>query len=351
MLNIQKLEQEGTYQDIEIGGKTIVKGLAPVDCNKRWNQFKSVLRGRNVILEVGSDTGFFTKRIAKEFPTSIILSFEESDKALIQKELLKAEGIKNVLLFHQKFWLKEMRMLAQSCEAIDTIIFMSVFHHYPPEESLEMLDLIFKNIPAIITEHPVVNPVEGKEFPDRTDDFVQNQYSNFEKEINKRFQYVQFLGQTTLDGVEDRKIFHSYNPHLVRPSLASVVHKEKVTDQTLLHNKLEYWHGHWTLYRKYEPTDTTYTRPSESWKHGFSAYDAHQFNLIYPEKNWWKEDSEIAYGDLIEQGANVTEIGPTNLIFTTGGLQVIDWDHNNPDYYKGYAIKEVDKLKNFYDSQ
>jgi hypothetical protein len=118
-----------------------------------------------------------------------------------------------------------------------------------------------------------------------------------------------------------------------------------------MHNKLEYWYDSWKIYRKYEPTDEEYTRPPEAWKHGFSAYDAFQFNLIYPQREWWKEESERAYGELIEQGLNVSEIGPTNLIFTTGGLQVIDWDHNNEHYTTSWAEEEVDKLKQFYDSK
>ncbi len=349
MFNISQLKSEGVYQDIELNGKTLVGGLAPVPCEKRWNQIKNVFSGRSVILEVGSDVGFFTKRLAKAFPTSIILSFEESEKALVQKELLKAEGIKNVLLFNQKFWIKELEMITSSCEAIDYAVFMSVFHHHPPKETLQMIDLVFKNIPHLITEHPVLKEHEGGEFPNNTDDFVQNQYSNLEKELNKRFQYVDLVGQTTLQGIEDRKIFHSYNPHLLRPNLTSVVHEEKVDDERLKHNKLEYWHGHWTLFRKYEPEDETYTRPPESWKHGMSAYDAHQFNLIYPQREWWVKESEIAYGDLIEQGANVSEIGPTNLIFTTGGLFPIDWDHNYEHYTRSWAEKEIEKLKNFYD--
>lgn len=351
MINTAQLEKDGVYQDIELNGKIIVKGLCPVGCEKRWQQIKPVLRGRNVILEVGSDTGFFTKRIAKEFSTSVILSFEKSEKALIQKELLKAEGIKNVILFHQPFWLNEMEMIAQSCEAIDKIMFLSVFHHHIPQETLRMLDLISRNIPALITEHPVLNPVEGKEFPDRTDDFIQNQYSNLGKEISKRFEYMQFLGQTTLQGTEDRKIYHSYNSHLVRPELPSVVSEERVTDPKLLTNKLEHWYEHWTLHRKWEPTDIDYSRPPESWTPGFSAYDAMQFNCIYPEKDWWKEQSDLAYTDLIEQGANVTEIGPTNLIFTPWGLKVVDWDHQNPHYTPAFAYSEIEKLKKFYDTK
>jgi len=351
MINTSQLEQDGTYQDVELNGKIIVKGLCPVSCEKRWNEIKPVLRGRNVIADIGSDSGFFTKRIANEFTTSIVLSFEQSEKALVQKELLKAEKTKNVILFNQKFWVSEMERLAQSCEAIDTIMFLSVFHHYPPEESLKMLDLIFKNIPGLITEHPVLNPVKDNKFPDRTDDFVQNQYSNFQKELIKRFQRVNFLGKTTLQGVEDRVIYHSHNPHLIRPSLVSVIPDTIEYDPRKMTNKLEYWFEHWKLYRKWEPTDDDYFRPSESWKHGFSAYDAMQFNCIYPETDWWKKESEKAYVEMIEMGLNVTEIGPTNLIFTTGGLQVVDWNHNNPHYSKKVAYKEVDKLIKFYDTK
>jgi hypothetical protein len=339
------------YQDIELNNKILVKGLAPVSCERRWNQIKNQIEGRSVILEVGSDVGFFTKRLAKKFPTSIILSFEESKKALIQKELLRAEGIKNVLLFHQKFWLKELEMITSSCEAIDYAMFMSVFHHHPPKETLQMIDLVFKNIPHLITEHPVLKEHDGGEFPNNTDDLVQNQYSNLEKEIRKRFQRVDLVGQTTLDGLEDRKIFHAYNSHLIRPNQTSVIHEEEINDEKLKHNKLEYWHGYWTLYRKYEPEDKEHTRPPENWKHGMSAYDAHMFNLIYPQREWWVEESEIAYGDLIEKGLNVTEIGPTNLIFTTGGLQAIDWDHQNEHYTRSWAEQEIEKLKSFYDTK
>ena len=278
------------YQDVELNGTTIVNGKCPVSCERRWHQIKSSFAGRNVILEVGSDVGFFTKRLAKEFPTSVILSFEKSDKALVQKELLRAEGIKNVLLFNQPFWIGEMERLAQSCEAIDTVTFLSVFHHHEPMESLRMLDLLSRNIPNLITEHPIVNPVETTEFPDRTDDFIQNQYSNFEREIKKRYESVQYLGHTTLQGIEDRKILHSSNRHVLRAGLATTIHKQRVGDRRLVQNRLDYWYGHWTLHRKYEPEDKAYTRPTEGWIPGFSAYDAHQFNLIYPEKKWWQED-------------------------------------------------------------
>ena len=92
------------YQDIEIEGLFLAK-CTRVTCPARWDMIKPHLKDNSVMVDVGSDLGYFTQRIAQNFKNSVIISFEHNSRtAEVQKEIFKQLELFNAVVCNYKLW-------------------------------------------------------------------------------------------------------------------------------------------------------------------------------------------------------------------------------------------------------
>jgi len=79
------------YQNIEVGGELLVRGVR--NCESRYLLMKPFLH-RGVWFDVGSNFGYFSRSICKDFPGSTVYSFESDSKILdVQRWLIKRENL------------------------------------------------------------------------------------------------------------------------------------------------------------------------------------------------------------------------------------------------------------------
>ena len=122
---LNKLPEQ--YQDVEIGDK-VYKGIR--DCEQRWKLIKDRIRPHSVVFDIGSSLGYFAHKIAKEYPDSLVVSFEkdnDSGRAMvdIQKKIFKEEGIYNVVVCYHRLTKEDIERWLKHVEFVDTILLMS----------------------------------------------------------------------------------------------------------------------------------------------------------------------------------------------------------------------------------
>ena len=152
---IEKLDE--VYQDIELHGEVLAKGVR--ECAARWNCIMPRIGPHDVVMDIGSSTGYFAIKTALTFPDSLVISFE-SDPAscAVQREILKREGIYNVVLCRHRLTLEDMQKWAKCVEAFDVILALSVMHHFDAYEVNELYSIMRCMAPHVIWE--VADPNE-----------------------------------------------------------------------------------------------------------------------------------------------------------------------------------------------
>ena len=312
------LEGHTAYQDIEIDGQVFVKGMR--ECKSRWNIIRPHIKRNTVIMDVGSDLGYFTSKIAETFRDSLVISLERSEKgAQIQKEILKLKKLSNVVLCNHAIDTPTLECLNNTVEGIDTFLVPSVFHHYPLEKTKEFLSCISKFCPELIIEIPHVW---------NAPDVTGVQYTNFDKELKNYYRNVEFIGESQLGAGQSRKFYKAWNTHLTREALTPTF--DFGLDEKMKHrvHKLAYDNGKW-MHSKMSVTGGPYDVNTD-WIPGFSPWTLLHWNLIYPDPEWWQKNALAAYQKLIDKKLPVGDVRVQNLLVTHQGIVAIDWAHNDP---------------------
>ena len=256
------------YQDIEIDGRQIVKGMR--ECKSRWSIIKPHIKRNTVIMDAGSDLGYFTSKIAEEFPDSLVVSIEKAERgSRIQKEILRLKKLFNVVLCNYAIDTPFLECLNNTVEGIDTFLALSIFHHYSLEQTREFLSHISKFCPELIIEIPCVWSAPNVTGP---------QYTNFDKELKNYYQNVEFIGESPLGAGQSRKTYKAWNTHLTREALTPTFDfglSEKMKHRV---HKLVYDNGKW-IHTKMSVTGGPYDVKTD-WLLGFSPWTLLHWNLI-----------------------------------------------------------------------
>ena len=296
------------YQDIEVKGELLFKGVR--DCAGRWEMIKPHIKPNSVVLDLGSSFGYFAIKIAKEFPTTLILSFErDRNTAFLQKELLKAEGLTNVILLNHSLSFLDLRWWLQTVEAIDTIVAMSVLHNYAPEEIQNILKLTNLLSPEIILEMPNENELKA------TGHETVMALSPLEQTLKNIYQDVKKLGEIKSHVQDTFRMVYRASDIVKRGGLVSY---RGCPEGQKLHT-LKYDNKEWQIDNK---------------KHliaGINVWNLLYFKIIYPESDWWYKRAEEAYKKIIDSEEKVSDVRPWNLLVTSDGLTAIDYKFPVPE--------------------
>lgn len=314
----QEAIREGAYEDIVIGGQTILKGWR--DCESRWEIIKNHVGGGRAFLDLGSHYGYFSIKLALHNTDNIIWSIEADEKRVnIQKQILEKEGINNVALCHKRMELQDFLNLYRSSEGIDCMLALSVLHYFNPEEIVNILWLISKIAPNFIFEYP---PVEEKKVANW--EWVK-EIGDIAGIVSWFYDSVDLIGETqsATDPTIKRPIYLAKRNKIFRTHCISYIAKNRCSKKR---HYLVYFNNRWWFNR------------SSVWFNGFNLQDLFEFNLIYPNRDSLLDKASEEYLNLIRAtGANVTDIGIRNIIFQGAGLKIIDYLENSGQDIYGEA--------------
>ena len=295
------------YEDVEYQGKTW-KGLR--DCEERWNLIKDHIKPHDVVLDLGSSLGYYSKKIAKEYPDSLVISFE-SDPVMceIQKRLFEDEGIYNVVVCNYRLGVEDLVKWSQHVEIFDTVLALAVLHHFPSEDVPIVWEKLEYLSSKIIFELADENIACG----------------GYAKEKARQIS-------------------------LTRPN----VKRLGVSKSHLQNSEREMWVAKLDRYR---PVLDAFFGVSHPDRHRFEIKDGQingkniikgvnvwnllHFNIVWPKSNWWKVQARKAYESLEWK----SDVKPWNLLVSSTGLVAIDFtDKFPPEDKASFHEKDLDEM-------
>lgn len=129
------------YQDIWVDGKAVIKGTR--ECVFRYqaiHKFVKRLRHPIKVLDLGANYGYFSLRLASQFPGLFVLweGNEIAQRGLVK--LCKLNERHNAIVLSKIFSLDDLLYLAQE-ERFDLVLALSIIHHFndPYENILKAL--------------------------------------------------------------------------------------------------------------------------------------------------------------------------------------------------------------------
>lgn len=337
------------YQVVDLDGEVLHSGMR--ECRTRWEMIRRHIKHNAVIVDVGSDVGYFTVKMAEEFKDSLIISVEQAEHACqIQKELLKLKKLSNVVLCWHKMDPPTLKGLDASVEAIDTFLILAVFHHFPLDTIRKDLFYYSRIAPELIVEVPEFTGDTSGVIPTHT------QYSHFDRELKKYYQHVQVIGETMLSPRQKRVTYKAWNTHLLREKLASTfvfLTKECQEQYMNRRHKLEYVKGKWILNdgkTRFRVSLRVQEKAVFPWITGFSAWTLLYWKPIYPEPEWWQRQAVEAYEKLLREDIAISDIRPFNLLVTPNGMAAIDYAGSIKAFNVERARAEIEKVRRVFEN-
>ena len=142
------------YQDKWVKGQTIQKGQR--ECESRYEAIKQVCSQFTrpfSVLDIGANAGYFSFRLATDFPNATVIMIEGNDDEAHLLELCHKNNLPNIVYLNKKLSLAELQALAD-CEFFDVVLALSVIHHF--DRSLnDALDVFTKLGENLIIEIPL----------------------------------------------------------------------------------------------------------------------------------------------------------------------------------------------------
>lgn len=302
-------QAEGTYQDIEVDGQTLVSGWR--DCKERWQLIKHHIHPRTTILDIGSHYGYFGIKSAQLHPSNIILSVESSAaRHSIQAEAVRLNDLSNVLVLRKHITLADFMELVRTVEMVDTVLALSILHYFEPEEIPQVIWCLSKLAQNVIIE-----------FPDENESEVANKHivkaTNMERLLNLIFDSVTLVGKTPSpkDPTAFRKMYLAQSYSIKRDKLAGYVGARGGRK-----HQLEYRDANWYLNEKLPE------------HHGVNLCTLLSLDPVHPSIDDYFDKAAKAYHDLIlSRNGRVTDIHPRNVLVTYRSVQIIDFKEGSSE--------------------
>jgi SAM-dependent methyltransferase len=118
------------YQDIWRAGEVVSPGVR--ECSRRYEMVRGVaarFKRPFTVLDIGANLGYFSMRLAHEFPDCTVVAVEGMYGDWLE-QLLAANGERRVILLKKTMGLGALWQLADS-EHFDMVLALSVMHHIP----------------------------------------------------------------------------------------------------------------------------------------------------------------------------------------------------------------------------
>jgi hypothetical protein len=288
---------------------------------KRWNLIKPYIKENEVVIDFGSAIGFFSKKISEM--GNLVFSIE-SEKDLVAKQIRENKDNRNLLISNKRFKLKDFQDLEKVPETIDTILMLSVIHHFD-EDWFEVLKIVSKLARKLIIEFPAENEKPA----------VNSHLCPFMNKVNLKglFDHVEEIAKVKSHlGNYYRSIFYCENKTFKRTGLENYIgYKEAAgaltTDLFVSRLKrLEFKRNHWYL------NDKKIFR-------GLNLSNLFKLGLVHPTRDTLFEKIKSAYDQKLKTYDVVTDVRLWNCIITKNGVEAIDFKEKLDSLtFNGYGI-------------
>lgn len=118
------------YQDKWVKGQVIQKGQR--ECESRYEAIKQVCSQFTrpfSVLDIGANAGYFSFRLATDFPNATVIMIEGNDDEAHLLDLCCQNNLPNIIYLNKRLSLSELQDLAD-CEFFDVVLALSVIHHF-----------------------------------------------------------------------------------------------------------------------------------------------------------------------------------------------------------------------------
>jgi len=305
-----RAEYGDIYQDILVGGKVVYPGWR--DCKSRWNAIKPHIQPGSIVMDLGSNAGYFSQRIAEEIKDSLVWSIEYvRARAELQRDMLLENQTPNVVLTTHKMDLISFLKIHNSVNRIDVVLALNVLEYFSPNDLFAILDTLSRTAPALIVEFPGLEEKGAAACAGTLESIYP-----IDKYLNKFYTQVKKIGQTaaSTDNNLTRDIYYCAN---------SRIYLEKLTGY-LTKDGMEYGGRRHTLGYDEKWVLDGNVDLSESLP-ALNLCNLVYFNLIYPDASELFPQIKKAYIEISEKYGTITDIHLRNVLYTSGGIRIIDY--------------------------
>ena len=294
----------GHYQDLP--GSQGIRAVRPTDV---WGVIRPHIPPGSVVLDFGADMGYFSRQIATEIPESLVLSVESHGRACdINEFYARRDTINNLIIAQYQMSLDDIKNWNCSVETIDVLLLLNIIHTWGEETQRQYLKAFSELIPTLIIEFP----------------YPEFKGSKIESLLREFYDEVEVLGD--IPGVRTDRLCVAKKNRIERKDLNSVFEKNNITFENRKKVHRLHWNrkeNKWILY--------TMHGSGELWNRelvrGLSLFALEQFNVTYPETEWWASGVRQAYEELFKAGQTISNINLPNVIVTSHGMKPIDWEY------------------------
>ncbi len=143
------VERDREYQDVWVRGKVITKGSR--ECELRYQILKDMIEylisPQFKMIDFGAAAGYFTVRVASDFPESECIAIDRPKRYLLDK-VIRMNNLPNVSTIQKLFAPEDIDQLKDLQP--DLTLAMSIVHHFP--DPLDVIDRLCSLAPYTFIE-------------------------------------------------------------------------------------------------------------------------------------------------------------------------------------------------------
>jgi len=300
------------YQDVRVKGEIVYPGWR--DCDGRWNTIKPHIPANSVVMDLGSNAGYFSQRIAEEINNSMVWSMESVPARWeLQRDMLLENGTPNVVLTSHKMDIFDFLKLQYSVNRIDVIVALNVLEYYPPKELFEVLNVFSRISPLLIVEFPSLEE-SGAASSAGTVVSIQP----VDKYLRRFYNNVKKIGEapSSTDPTMKRDIYCCVNTRFYSENLVGYL-----THSGLAYGGRRHTLGYGGVQRNWVldgNVDLTDTDPA------VNLCNLTYFGMEYPTVDVIYPQIVEAYQAVAEKYETITDVHIRNVLCTSNGVAAID---------------------------
>lgn len=289
------------YQDVEVSGRVIIQGRR--ECASRFEFMKPSFRDGQVIIDVGSSLGYFTSRIAREYPSTLVVSFESvPEHCEIQRKIAEREQLFNLVICCHRLSRGDLERWVKCVECIDIVLLLSVLHHFPKDDVMAVFSALRAMSSTVIAEFP--NPLEKKICGGNA---------------------IGVLGELMIDGAEIGT---------TKSHLEDIPRSMRLYENHGCRDDLDSYIGavHDGRHKFSVRRDDGWVINDKQAIQGVNAWNLLHFGVVWPPPKWWVDNALGAYAKLESK----SDVRPWNLLMTSNGLVAFDHEEfpeGSPEFF------------------